>query len=72
MRYLMVSDILFSFGWTFFWRNYNLLISIVFQQAHQKNQAKDTIDVEEPEGMLLLIVRIFCNYHVIAYSENVL
>lgn len=26
------------------------------QQTHQKNQLKDTIDVEEPEGMLLILM----------------
>lgn len=41
----------------------NLLFSPpTFQQTHQKNQLKDTIDVDEPEGMLskLLPVAFLC------------
>lgn len=35
----------------------NIIHFPYFQQTHQKNQVKDTIDVEEPEGMLLLLER---------------
>lgn len=33
-----------------------------FQQAHQKNQAKDSIDVDEPEGLLVYYICLLLSH----------
>lgn len=49
----MPSDVpdFFYFHLHMFFYLFDILISYSFQQAHQKNQLKDSIEVEEPEGI---------------------
>jgi len=41
-----------------------------FQQAHQKNQLKDTIEVDEPEGTLSQLLPVLSSFCFLCHFTN--